>query len=75
VCLDRVSLLVMWTQRNLKLSTCSNYTPVVVHGGVLGPPYPVVHDQLLTQVIWSLCIIMPILGIVDEIVYSEVSFL
>ena len=35
VCLDHVSLLVMWTPSNLKLST---YSPVDENGGMLGPP-------------------------------------
>ena len=47
VCLDHDSLLVMWTPRGLKLSTRSTYGPVDVNGGVFGPSFPVVHNQLL----------------------------
>ena len=42
VCLDHVSLLVMWTPRNLKLNLL-HYSPVDENGGVLGPLFPVVH--------------------------------
>ena len=35
VCLDRSSLLVMWTPRNLKLSTCSTTAPSMRMGGVV----------------------------------------
>ena len=45
VCLDHVHLLVMWKARNLKLSSCS--TTAQLNGGVLGPPFPVVHNHLL----------------------------
>ena len=34
-------MLVMWTPRNLL-----QYSPVNVNGGLSGPPFPVVHDQL-----------------------------
>ena len=36
----------MWTPRNLKLNTL-HYSPVNVNGGLFGPPFPIVHDQLL----------------------------
>ena len=54
VCLDHVSLLVMWKPRNLKLSTCTN-------GGVLGPPFPVVHNHLrcLNQVEDEVVVLAP----------------
>ena len=45
VCLDHDSLLVMWTPRNLTLNLL-HYSPVDENGGVFGPPFPVVHDQL-----------------------------
>ena len=32
---------------DLKLSTRSAYSPVEGNGGVLGPPFPVVHNHLL----------------------------
>ena len=47
MCLDHVSLLVMWPPRNLKLSTCSTTAPSMRIGGVLGSPFPVVHNHLL----------------------------
>ena len=37
----------MWIPRNLKLSTCSTTAPVDENGGVLSPPFPVVHNHLL----------------------------
>ena len=40
-CLDQSSLLLMWTPRNLKLST----SPVDENGDVLGAPFPVVHNH------------------------------
>ena len=46
VFLDHDSLLVMWTPRNMKLSTCSNIAPLIVNGGLFGPPFTVDHDQL-----------------------------
>ena len=45
VCLDHVSLLVMWTPRNLKLNLLY-YSPFDENGGVLGAPFPAVHNQL-----------------------------
>ena len=45
MCLDIDRSLMMWTQKNLKFSL--HYSPVDVNGGVLGPSFPVVHDQLL----------------------------
>ena len=47
VCLDHNSSLVMWTPRNLKFSTHSTFSPVNVNGGLFGPPFPIIHDQLL----------------------------
>ena len=47
VCLDHVSLLVMWTPRNLKLTKPSPLQPVDMNGGVLSPPFPIVHNHLL----------------------------
>ena len=46
--MDHSSLLVMWTPRNLKLSTLLHYSPVDENGGVLSPPFPVVHSRLLS---------------------------
>ena len=46
VCLDHDSLLGMWTPRNLKLNLL-HYSPVDENGGVLGPLFPVVHNNLL----------------------------
>ena len=37
----------MWTQRNLKLSTCSTTALLM---WLVGPPFPVVHNQLLCLV-------------------------
>lgn len=47
VFLDHVSLLLMWTPRNLKLYTSLHYSPVDENGGGLGPPIPVVHNHVL----------------------------
>ena len=47
VCLNHISLLVMWTPRNFKVSTCSTAAPFDENGGVLGPPFSVVHNHLL----------------------------
>ena len=44
VSLDHVSLLVMWTPGNLKLSTCSTTAPSMRMGLA---PLPVVHNHLL----------------------------
>jgi hypothetical protein len=41
VCEDHVTSLVTWTQMSLTLNPL-HYSPV--DGGVLGPPFPVVHD-------------------------------
>ena len=46
-CVDHVNSLVVWTLRNLKLSTHSTIALLMWMGGVLTPPFPVVHDQLL----------------------------
>ena len=46
VCLNNDRPLVMWKQRNLKLSSRSTIG-VDVNGGVLGPLFPVVNDQQL----------------------------
>ena len=46
VCLDHVSLLVMWTPRNLKLNLL-HCSPVDENRGVLGPLFSVVHKHLL----------------------------
>uniref|UniRef100_A0A8C8EMY4 protein-glutamine gamma-glutamyltransferase n=1 Tax=Oncorhynchus tshawytscha TaxID=74940 RepID=A0A8C8EMY4_ONCTS len=35
------------TPRNLKLLTRSTTAPLMLRGGPVGPPFPVVHDQLL----------------------------
>jgi hypothetical protein len=45
VCVDHVKSLVMWTQRNMRNPLY--FSPVDVNGGVLSPPFPVVHDLLL----------------------------
>ena len=40
----------MWTPRNLKELEALNllhYSPIDENGGVLGPPFPVVHNHLL----------------------------
>jgi hypothetical protein len=47
VCVDHDNSLVMWTPRNLKLLTHSTTAPSMWMMGVLGPPFPVDHDQLL----------------------------
>ena len=47
VCLDRDSLLVLWTPRNMKISNCSTTTPSMRMGDVYGRPFPVVHNHLL----------------------------
>jgi hypothetical protein len=47
VCVHHVNSLVMWTPWNLDLLTRSNTGPINVDGGMLGPPFPVVHNQLL----------------------------
>jgi ribulose-5-phosphate 4-epimerase/fuculose-1-phosphate aldolase len=46
VCLDHDSFLVMWTPRNLELEALDllHYIPVDGNRGVLGPPFPIVHD-------------------------------
>jgi hypothetical protein len=46
VCLDHVSLLVMWTPSNLKLNLL-HCSPVDENRGVLGPLFSVVHKDLL----------------------------
>jgi hypothetical protein len=46
VCLDHDSLLVMWTPRNLKLSTHSTTARYCEWGRAWPPPFPVVHNQL-----------------------------
>ena len=47
VYLDHVSLLVMWTPRNLKLSTCSTTAPSMRMGVCSVSPFPVVRINLL----------------------------
>jgi hypothetical protein len=49
LCLDCVSLLVMWTPRNFKLSNLLHYSPVDEKGNVFGPLFPVVHNHLLRE--------------------------
>ena len=46
VCLHHVHLLVMWTPRNLKHSSCSPTALSMRMGVVLFPPFPVVHNLL-----------------------------
>ena len=46
VCLDHDSLLVMDT-KELETLDPLHYNPVDVNGGLFGPLFPVVHDQLL----------------------------
>ena len=48
VCFHHDSLLVMWTPRN-PLNPL-HYSPVDVNGGLFGPPFPVLHDQLICLV-------------------------
>ena len=43
--LDHDSWFVMWTPRNFTLDQL-HYSPVDVNGGLFGPPFPVVNDQL-----------------------------
>ena len=48
----RMSLPLVWTicdvdTEELEALDLLHYSPVDVDGGVLGPPIPVVHDQLL----------------------------
>ena len=47
VCLDHDSLLVIRTPRLLEALNLLRYSPVNENGDVLGPPFPVVHDNLL----------------------------
>ena len=46
MCLGHVSLLIMWTPRNLALNLL-HYSPVDENGGVLGSLFLVVHNHLL----------------------------
>ena len=46
VCLDHDSLLVVDTKEVETLDPL-HYSPVDVNGGLFGPSFPVVHDQLL----------------------------
>ena len=45
VCLDHVSLFVMWTAIKLEALNLLHCSPVVENGGVLGPLIPVVHNH------------------------------
>ena len=47
VCLEHSSLLLMWTPRNFEVLNLLHYSPIDENGGVLGPPFPVVHNHLL----------------------------
>ena len=47
VCLDHDSLLVMWTPRIFEALNLLHYNPVDENGGVLGLPFPVIHNYLL----------------------------
>ena len=47
VCWDHDRFLVMWTLGNLKLSKPLHNMSIDVNRGMLGSPFPVVHDQLL----------------------------
>ena len=37
----------MWNTKELEALDPFHYSPVDVNGGVLAPPFPVVHDQLV----------------------------